>query len=106
MGVDMSGTVYGVWDGDELIAVGTGKQLAASGLDTHSDTKNGRYVRMLTPSGGRRYPNKWRDIAAATLRDLHELDYEEIAELLHVTVGMAQAAVSRTRCGRYGTDDE
>ena len=90
--------VYGVWDGDDLIAVGTksalrGKLRERGGMD--------RRVRLLTPEGGRRYPSKWRDMAAAALRDIEGYDYEEIADLLHITVGMAQGAVSRVRCGRY-----
>lgn len=89
--------VYGVWDGDELVAVGTERQIKDS-------IRAKRHVRVLTPENDGRRPNKWRDIAAASLRDLGGLDYEEIADLLHITVGMAQGAVSRVRCGRYASD--
>lgn len=100
----MGVAVYGAWDDDELIAVGTETKLRSMGIGIRSDISRKRYVRMLTPEGGNRAPNKWRDIAAAALRDLHGLDYEEIANILHITVHMAQAAVSRVRCGRYGSD--
>lgn len=95
-------TVYGVWDDDTLVAVGTEEQLKSKKYDTYSDFKKRRYVRTLTTVDGTRAPNKWRDLAAAALRDLHGMDYEDIAHLLHITTYMAQAAVSRVRCGRYG----
>lgn len=91
-------TIYGVWDGDTLIAVGTIGQVRRK-------MGAGRHTRPLSHEGGTRYPTKWRDIAAAALRDVEGLDYEEIAELLDITVGMAQGAVSRVRCGRYADDD-
>lgn len=89
--------VYGVWDGDELVAVGTERQI-------HGSIRARHHVRVLTPENDGRRPNKWRDIAAASLRDRAGLDYEEIAELLQITVGMAQGAVSRVRCGRYSSE--
>ena len=90
--------VYGLWEDDTLIAIGTMSALRGK---LRGEGGKSRHMRLLTPEGGRRQPNKWRDIAAAALRDLEGYNYEEIADLLHITVGMAQGAVSRVRCGRY-----
>lgn len=112
MGVDVAddGTVYGLWHGDSLIAVGSEgdverimrqRGVSTTTVDVIRPRSEKYSVRVLTHSSVNRRPSKWRDIAAAELRDLNGYTYEEIADMLHITVGMAQGAVSRVRCGRY-----
>jgi hypothetical protein len=100
----MNGPVYGVWTNGVLTAVGTRAQLRAKGVATSSDLTNGICVREVSRDDMSRWPNEWRDKAAAELRDTYGLSYEEIAKLLLITVGMAQGAVSRVRCGRYESE--
>ena len=89
--------IYGVWEDRKLLMVGT--------LEKAMETfHTGCRLKLITPRNDTRRPNKWRDMAAAALRDAHGYDYEQIAYALGITVGMAQGAVSRVRCGRYADD--
>lgn len=104
--------VYGVWVDGKIAMVGTPSQIRRKfpGLTDEEIQERSEdgcddviLTKLLTEDGNRR-PNMWRDLVACEMRDAGAT-YSRIAEVLRITVAMAQSGVTRVRSGRYKEAD-